>query len=664
MAEKKIIEIDVNTGNAEKNTKNLSNNLKDIGNEAGKSSESVNLMTGKLDSLTGGAVSKFAGFKTALKSVTGGFNSLKVAIISSGIGALAIGILAIVQAFKSSEEGQNKFAKLMGIIGSVVGNLTDLLSDLGENIISVFENPKKAINDFSNLIKTNITNRLNGLLELIPNLGKAIKLLFEGKFKEASKVAADATGKVTLGVNNITDATQKAINKTKEFIAEMQREARQAANIANQRAEADKIERGLIVQKAEAERKRAELLEKAVQKDTYSQKERIEFLKEASKIDEDITNQQIKAAKLKRDAIIEENTLSKSNKEALQAEEEAKAQVIALETERLKRQKLVTSQVQGLIEQEAATYKAKSDEIKKAAAEKAKAILEEEKKLQDELKKVRDADEQERQKTLLDIENVENEYFNRKKTKEELELQAVDEKYFLLLEKARQYGIDASILEEEQELLKNEIKEKYENERLEDSKKNAEEEAKIQEEAKKFKEQNYRNQYENIQNILSIGGKKMQKISKALAIADVVRTASKSVSEQVSGIAAANAKSVAASPLTGGMPFVAFNTIKGALGIASTVASSVKSIQAIKGEAQATASSSVGGSSSAAGGGGGASQQAQAPSFNIVGQTATNQLASVISNKENAPIKAYVTSNDVSTAQAMDRNIVQGASIG
>lgn len=163
-----------------------------------------------------------------------------------------------------------------------------------------------------------------------------------------------------------------------------------------------------------------------------------------------------------------------------------------------------------------------------------------------------------------------------------------------------------------------------------------------------------------MQNILSIGGKKMQKISKALAIADVVRTASKSVSEQVSGIAAANAKSVAASPLTGGMPFVAFNTIKGALGIASTVASSVKSIQAIKGDAQSTSSSSVGGSSSGGGGGG---AQAQAPSFNIVGQSSTNQLASAINGQNERPIKTYVTSNDISTAQAMDRNIVEGASI-
>ena len=60
----------------------------------------------------------------------------------------------------------------------------------------------------------------------------------------------------------------------------------------------------------------------------------------------------------------------------------------------------------------------------------------------------------------------------------------------------------------------------------------------------------------------------------------------------------------------------------------------------------------------------GASAQAQAPSFNIVGQSGTNQLAEAIGTQESKPIKAYVTSNDVTTAQGLDRNIVQGATIG
>lgn len=54
----------------------------------------------------------------------------------------------------------------------------------------------------------------------------------------------------------------------------------------------------------------------------------------------------------------------------------------------------------------------------------------------------------------------------------------------------------------------------------------------------------------------------------------------------------------------------------------------------------------------------------QAPDFNIVGQSNVNQLAEVVSSQLDKPIKTYVVTKDVSTAQSMERNIVNGASIG
>jgi len=51
------------------------------------------------------------------------------------------------------------------------------------------------------------------------------------------------------------------------------------------------------------------------------------------------------------------------------------------------------------------------------------------------------------------------------------------------------------------------------------------------------------------------------------------------------------------------------------------------------------------------------------PAFNVVGASDTNQLASAIGSQSQEPTRAYVVSNDVTTAQSMDRNIVDGASI-
>lgn len=52
------------------------------------------------------------------------------------------------------------------------------------------------------------------------------------------------------------------------------------------------------------------------------------------------------------------------------------------------------------------------------------------------------------------------------------------------------------------------------------------------------------------------------------------------------------------------------------------------------------------------------------PDFNVVGASGANQLADAVAGQLNKPVKAYVVSKDVSTAQEMDRNVVDGASLG
>ena len=63
-------------------------------------------------------------------------------------------------------------------------------------------------------------------------------------------------------------------------------------------------------------------------------------------------------------------------------------------------------------------------------------------------------------------------------------------------------------------------------------------------------------------------------------------------------------------------------------------------------------------------GGGGGTSAAQAPAFNVVGASGTNQLAEAINGRDTQPVKAFVVSNEVTNAQALDRNIVNSASLG
>lgn len=73
-----------------------------------------------------------------------------------------------------------------------------------------------------------------------------------------------------------------------------------------------------------------------------------------------------------------------------------------------------------------------------------------------------------------------------------------------------------------------------------------------------------------------------------------------------------------------------------------------------------SAASMSGGVINADTGGGGQAE----PSFNIVGQSGTNQLARAVQSQLDRPIKTYVVAKDVSTSQEMDRNVIGNASLG
>ena len=111
-------------------------------------------------------------------------------------------------------------------------------------------------------------------------------------------------------------------------------------------------------------------------------------------------------------------------------------------------------------------------------------------------------------------------------------------------------------------------------------------------------------------------------------------------------------KAASAAPPPANIPLIAIFAVQ-----AAAIAMSIKS-------AVSTAKSMVGGKGGGGSGGGSAPSAPQAPSFNVVGAAPENQLAQAIGEDNKQPIKAFVVSNDVTNAQALDRNIVEGASIG
>ena len=143
--------------------------------------------------------------------------------------------------------------------------------------------------------------------------------------------------------------------------------------------------------------------------------------------------------------------------------------------------------------------------------------------------------------------------------------------------------------------------------------------------------------------------------NKALQIAAIVAEQASSVARIISNTAVANAKAVAATPLTAGQPFVGINTASAAISIASSIAAATKGIQQIKGSGQ-----SVGGASALPRGSAGAPISPEPPLVN----TRTQLDTGTIQQLGNATNRAYVIESDVTNNQERIRRINRAARLG
>ena len=606
MAKEVVIDINVKTAKADKNVQNLNKDLQQTKTDVSGIEEAA-------DKATGGMVS---GFRSALKGVKGmitGLKTMRGAIIATGIGAFVLVVTSLVQAFTSTEEGQNKLAKGMAVLGAAVDVFTDRLAAFGRGIIGIFTDTEETFKGFGKSIKEFVMDKVDKAVEGLGFIGSAISKLFKRDFKGALEDAGKGILKLNQGLNPAVIVTEALVKSTKDLVTELKEEGRIAAQIADQRAAADKLDRKLIVDRAKANRDRAELLEKAVNKEKYNVQERIGFLEEAARLEEEITNKEIAAARLRLDAQIAENELGDSNKEALEKEAQLKANLINLETAKLTKAKEVTSQTIALYAEEAAAKKAIDDQ--KIADDK---IVEDEAKIKaDELKTL--------QNQIRDAEAVSE------ADRRTLEIEKVKEHYQNLIDLAKAKGIAIGGLEKA-------LADKLASFAEGTSKTETKWSDMAQEEKLKLAK-------EGLNNMATILGEESA-AGKAAAIASATISTFES--------AQSSYKSLAGIPIIG--------PVLGAAAAGAAIVSGMAQVKAIT----ATKLPTLAGKSapSVSGGGISAPSQATPPSFNVVGASETNQLAGVIGSQSQEPVKAFVVANDVTTAQSLERNIVEGASIG
>ena len=99
------------------------------------------------------------------------------------------------------------------------------------------------------------------------------------------------------------------------------------------------------------------------------------------------------------------------------------------------------------------------------------------------------------------------------------------------------------------------------------------------------------------------------------------------------------------------------NNISAGINIAGIVAAAAGGISAIKSKSSVGASLGGGGEAGEAG-------EVQAPDFNVVGAGGVSQLATTLAGVTGQPLKAFVVSKEITSAQELERNITDTASVG
>ena len=357
--------------------------------------------------------------------------------------------------------------------------------------------------------------------------------------------------------------------------------------------------------------------EEANQKYLEKRKKQIE---EQKKKEEEAAKNLAEANKVLTEAYIA--TLTQRDQEIYKAGQAQNERLLALEKAGIKDKTAVLEQ--GRLEIAAINKKYDDEEAKK---------VEEKKKEEDAKKKEADDKEKERvnkqrEDKLLGVE-----------TELQFDAQTFDQKRALITEKEQVLLSDASLTENQRTAIQKAAAAERKNIDM------AELDAKAE----------IQNAYMDLAGQF---GSLLQQIAgknKKVAIAGIIVEQAASIGKIIANTAVANAKAVAAFPITVGQPWVTINTISAALGIAASVAGAAKAISQIN--------SSDNGAAPA---GGGASLPKSAPSAPQVtgapvpqintggGQNPSAQIGQTIAAAQR-PIKAYVVSQDVSSTQAFDR---------
>lgn len=360
---------------AAKSVKVLSAAEKEATDETKKSAAAMQI----LDKLTFGYASKAKEAFAATMTVVKGMKLLRVALISTGIGALVVALGSIIAYFTQTQRGADALSRIFKAFGATVKVLVDRFAAFGETLVNAFKNPKQAIIDFGNTLKQFLINRVTDILNGFQGLGEAVQLLFEGQFKKAAQTAGKAALDLTTGFTVLGGVIKDNIDNFKDIGDEIAREAQKAYELEAALQRLIDAERDLSVVRAQS-RAQIKELNLIAEDITKTENERVTAAQQALAIEQKLMTEREKLAAERVRITKEQIALGEVTDEQLDELAQAEIELANVREESLELQTTINNKINQIREsaknQELQRLKAIAD-AEKAARDLAIRMVEE-----------------------------------------------------------------------------------------------------------------------------------------------------------------------------------------------------------------------------------------------------------------------------------------------
>jgi len=175
-----------------------------------------------------------------------GVNIFKAALIATGIGALIVALGGLVSFLTSTQKGMDLVSQKTAYLGGAFDVLKGKVSEVGNSIVESFSNGT-VIQDFGNLLTSQISNRVTGLIDVFKNLWSVVS----GGGKSLTDVGA-SLGQVVTGISAETiketakemlEVAAAAEEIQKQLTALKREQAAYNVQFASTRAEIEKLKK-------------------------------------------------------------------------------------------------------------------------------------------------------------------------------------------------------------------------------------------------------------------------------------------------------------------------------------------------------------------------------------------------------------------------------------